>query len=102
IPAELEGEPITTIEGMAEGAALDSLQASFADLGAAQCGYCTPAILLVAKALLDETPSPSRSQIEEALGGNLCRCTGYLKIFEAIEQAASSLTDVKQEPVDVR
>jgi carbon-monoxide dehydrogenase small subunit len=90
LPAELEGQHITTIEGMADGSAtLDPLQAAFADLGAAQCGYCTPGILLVANALLDENPNPTRSQIEEALGGNLCRCTGYLKIFEAIEKVAS-------------
>ena len=88
LPIELEGQSITTIEGMADGANLDPLQTAFADLGAAQCGYCTPGILLVAKALLKENPSPARSEIEEALGGNLCRCTGYLKIFEAIELAA--------------
>ena len=88
LPVELEGKNITTIEGLAERADLHPLQAAFADLGAAQCGYCTPGILLVAKALLEENPSPNRSQIEEALGGNLCRCTGYLKIFEAIEKAA--------------
>jgi len=88
LPVELEGQNISTIEGMADGANLDPLQTAFADLGAAQCGYCTPGILLVAKALLEENPSPTRSEIEEALGGNLCRCTGYLKIFEAIELAA--------------
>lgn len=89
LPSELEGQNITTIEGMADGAQLDPLQAAFADLGAAQCGYCTPGILLAAKALLEEKPSPTRAEIEEALGGNLCRCTGYLKIFEAIEMAAA-------------
>ena len=88
LPAELDGQKITTIEGLADGARLDPLQECFADLGAAQCGYCTPGILLVAKALLEENPNPSRGEIEEALGGNLCRCTGYLKIFEAIEMAA--------------
>ena len=89
LPAELDGQEITTIEGLADGAAMDPLQSAFADLGAAQCGYCTPGILLVAKALLLENPHPTRTDIEEALGGNLCRCTGYLKIFEAIEQAAA-------------
>jgi carbon-monoxide dehydrogenase small subunit len=89
LPAELEGQHVTTIEGMAQGPDLDPLQAAFADLGAAQCGYCIPGILLVAKSLLEEHPHPTRAQIEEALGGNLCRCTGYLKIFEAIERAAS-------------
>jgi aerobic-type carbon monoxide dehydrogenase small subunit (CoxS/CutS family) len=90
LPSELEGCDIATIEGMADGALLDPLQAAFADLGAAQCGYCTPGILLVAKALLAENPKPSRREIEEALGGNLCRCTGYLKIFEAIEIAGKA------------
>jgi carbon-monoxide dehydrogenase small subunit len=88
LPAELEGANIETIEGMAVGPHLHPLQATFADLGAAQCGYCTPGILLVAKALLKQNPNPNRAEIEEALGGNLCRCTGYLKIFEAIELAA--------------
>lgn len=89
LPCELEGHSITTIEGLAEDAKLHPLQDAFADLGAAQCGYCTHGILLVAKALLDEDPNPSRETIKEALGGNLCRCTGYLKIFEAIERVAS-------------
>ena len=88
LPAELEGQSILTVEGLGDGPNMDALQSAFADLGAAQCGYCTPGILLVAKALLNEQPMPSRAQIEEALGGNLCRCTGYLKIFEAIEMAA--------------
>jgi carbon-monoxide dehydrogenase small subunit len=78
------------------GAILDPLQAAFADLGAAQCGYCTPGILLVAKALLEENPNPTRSQIEEALGGNLCRCTGYLKIFEAIEKVVGERQPEKE------
>jgi aerobic-type carbon monoxide dehydrogenase small subunit (CoxS/CutS family) len=88
LPAELEMQNITTIEGVADGARLDPLQEAFADLGATQCGYCTPGILLVARALLKENPAPGRAAIEEALGGNICRCTGYLKIFEAIELAA--------------
>ena len=66
---------------------LHPLQEAFADLGGAQCGYCTPAILLTAKSLLDHNPSPSREQIREALSGNLCRCTGYLQIFDAVEAA---------------
>ena len=63
------------------------LQAAFADLGGSQCGYCTPGILVTAKALLERIPKPSREQIREALSGNLCRCTGYLQIFESVEQA---------------
>ena len=78
---------IDTIEGMAEDAQLHPLQAAFADLGGAQCGYCTPAILLTSKALLDKQPNPDRAQIREALSGNLCRCTGYQQIFEAVEEA---------------
>jgi carbon-monoxide dehydrogenase small subunit len=66
---------------------LHPLQEAFADLGAAQCGYCTPAILVTAKALLDQNANPSRDQIREALSGNLCRCTGYQQIFEAVEEA---------------
>ena len=80
--------PIETIEGMAVGGRLHPLQEAFADLGAAQCGYCTPGFLLAAKALLASTPHPTRAEIADALSGNLCRCTGYLKIFEAVELAA--------------
>ena len=88
LPAELEGRAITTVEGMADGSRLHPLQQSFAELGAAQCGYCTPGILLTAKALLAEHPSPTRDEIREALAGNLCRCTGYTKILDAVELAA--------------
>src|SRR5579872_331711 len=77
---ECEGEKITTVEGLAPGPGLHALQAAFADLGAAQCGYCTPGLLCTAKALLDENPEPTRAEIAEALAGNLCRCTGYLQI----------------------
>src|SRR6266508_1982295 len=68
---------------------LHPLQKAFADLGAAQCGYCTPGFLLTARALLEEKPKPTREEIKEALAGNLCRCTGYIKIFEAVELAAT-------------
>jgi carbon-monoxide dehydrogenase small subunit len=81
-----EGCAIETVEGMASNGTLHPLQEAFADLGAAQCGNCTPGFLLAAKALLDTTPNPSREEISEALSGNLCRCTGYLKIFEAVER----------------
>jgi carbon-monoxide dehydrogenase small subunit len=91
LPVEWEPKSITTIEGLADGSQLHPLQEAFVELGAAQCGYCTPGILLVAQALLQHDPEPSRQRIEEALGGNLCRCTGYLKIFEAIELAAERL-----------
>src|SRR5215471_17564446 len=83
----VEGRSVTTIEGMAAGSEMHPLQETFADLGAAQCGYCTPGFLLTAKALLDDHSAPTRAQIAEALSGNLCRCTGYQQIFEAVESA---------------
>lgn len=86
---EAEGREVKSIEGMAEGAELHPLQKTFADLGAAQCGYCSPGFLLVAEELLKKNPSPSRPEIQEALSGNLCRCTGYIKIYEAVELAAA-------------
>ncbi|MDQ6829094.1 MAG: (2Fe-2S)-binding protein [Gemmatimonadota bacterium] len=82
---------IDTVEGMASDGALHPLQDAFAELGAAQCGYCTPGFLMTARALLDVTPRPSRDEIKDALSGNLCRCTGYLKIYEAVELAAERL-----------
>jgi carbon-monoxide dehydrogenase small subunit len=85
---ECEGRRIETVEGLADGASLHPLQEAFADLGAAQCGYCTPGILMTAKALLEKEPDPSRERIAEAVSGNLCRCTGYQQIFEAIEEGA--------------
>jgi aerobic-type carbon monoxide dehydrogenase small subunit (CoxS/CutS family) len=90
---ECEGRAIETVEGMARGAELHPLQAAFADLGAAQCGYCTPGILLTAKALLAREPQPSPSRIKEAISGNLCRCTGYQQIVEAIEEGARRMND---------
>jgi carbon-monoxide dehydrogenase small subunit len=90
---ECAGRRIETVEGLARGAELHPLQAAFADLGAAQCGYCTPGILMTAKALLEREKSPSRQRIREAISGNLCRCTGYQQIFEAIEEAARRLHD---------
>jgi len=89
MPLDLEGREITTVEGMAHGNEPHPLQVAFAELGAAQCGYCTPAMLLTAQALLDRDPHPTRDAIKAALSGVLCRCTGYLKIFEAVELAAS-------------
>ena len=90
---ECQGKKIETVEGLAAGAALHPLQSAFADLGAAQCGYCTPGILMTAKALLEHEPNPSRERIKEAISGNLCRCTGYQQIFEAIEEAAKRMSD---------
>ena len=88
---ECEGYRIETVEGLTCGSELHPLQAAFADLGGTQCGYCTPGILLTAKALLQEEPNPSRQQIKAALAGNLCRCTGYQQIYEAIEKAAGCM-----------
>jgi aerobic-type carbon monoxide dehydrogenase small subunit (CoxS/CutS family) len=84
---ECDKKNVLTVEGLVTEGKLHPLQDAFADLGAAQCGYCTPAILVTAKALLDQNPNPSRDQIREALSGNLCRCTGYQQIFEAVEAA---------------
>lgn len=83
-----QGRTITTIEGLSDGDTLHPIQQAFVDHGAIQCGYCTPGLILSAKALLDRNPHPSREQIKEAIAGNLCRCTGYVKIIEAIEAAA--------------
>ena len=82
------GKDITTIEGMADGDRLDPLQKTFIDEGAIQCGFCTPGMILSAKGLLRENRKPTREEIKEAIGGNLCRCTGYVKIIDAIEAAA--------------
>jgi carbon-monoxide dehydrogenase small subunit len=87
---ECDGREIVTVEGLATDARLHPLQEAFADLGAAQCGYCTPGFLITAKALLDRNPNPSRDEIRDALSGNLCRCTGYQQIFEAVEAAIAA------------
>jgi carbon-monoxide dehydrogenase small subunit len=88
LPIELQETAILTVEGMTRDGRAHPLQIAFAEMGAAQCGYCTPGILLAAKALLDRNPSPRREEIQQALAGNLCRCTGYLQILQAIERAA--------------
>jgi len=87
---ESEGVDIVTVEGLMRNASPHPLQRAFADLGATQCGYCIPGILLTAKALLDRSPHATREEIREALSGNLCRCTGYTKILDAVELAARS------------
>ena len=89
LPALVGDSDVTTVEGLATGESLHPLQIAFAEEGAAQCGYCTPGMLMTAKALLDATPRPTRDQIAHAISGNLCRCTGYTAIYEAIEKAAS-------------
>ena len=92
------GRYVKTVEGMAGGGTLHPLQDAFAELGAAQCGYCTPAFLLTADALLLENPRPTRDEIKQALSGNLCRCTGYVKIYEAVELAAARLRGEDAKP----
>lgn len=86
-----EGAEIQTIEGLAKGAQLHPIQESFIEKGAIQCGFCTPGMIMSSKALLDANPEPSKEEIQEALGGNVCRCTGYVKIEAAVEAAAEKL-----------
>jgi len=88
---ECEGRELQTIEGLARGPELHPLQAAFADFGGSQCGYCTPGVIMTAKALLERNPNPTKEEIKEATAGNLCRCTGYNQIVESIEDAAAKL-----------
>jgi carbon-monoxide dehydrogenase small subunit len=89
---------IVTVEGLTQNGKVHPLQKAFADLGAAQCGYCIPGILLTAKALLDEKSRPTRDEIRQALSGNLCRCTGYTKILQAVELAAKEISATEPLP----
>jgi len=91
LAAETEGRQVTTVEGLADGSSLHPLQAAFMELGAAQCGYCTPGMLLTGAALLERTPRPTAEETREALSGNLCRCTGYAKILDAVALAAGRM-----------
>ena len=86
-----QGRALTTIEGLAPARALHPLQEAFIELGAVQCGYCIPGMILTAKAYLDENPTPTEPEIREALSGNLCRCTGYQKIVDAVQSAAGHM-----------
>ena len=88
LAVEADGASVTTVEGLADGDGLSRLQQAFLDTGAAQCGFCIPGQLISAEALLASTPHPTRAEIEEGLAGNLCRCAGYVQIFEAVELAA--------------
>ncbi len=94
------GRRVRTVEGMADGATLHPLQEAFAELGAAQCGYCTPAFLLTAETLLATNPTPTRADVQQALSGNLCRCTGYIKIYEAVELAAARMRGEDAKPAE--
>jgi carbon-monoxide dehydrogenase small subunit len=98
LAAEMEGRAIETVEGMQIGNRLHPVQETFADLGAAQCGYCTPGILMASKALLEANPKPDQEEIRHALAGNLCRCTGYHKIIQAVEWAAAKQRGDSWEP----
>ncbi len=91
LAASYQEVEITTIEGVAEGDRLHPLQEGFCVEGGAQCGYCTPGIILVAKALLEQNPNPTRQEIAESLSGNLCRCTGYTQIYASVEHALKKL-----------
>ena len=91
LAVECAGRSVETVEGLAQGTQLHPLQAALTDLGGSQCGYCTPGMLMTAKALLDKEPEPTRERIREAIAGNLCRCTGYQQIVDAIECAAREL-----------
>ena len=87
----VRGKSVTTIEGLAKGGKLHPVQQAFIDTGAIQCGFCSPGMILMGKALLDENPDPTEEEIKEQIGGNLCRCTGYVKIIEAIALAAERM-----------
>jgi aerobic-type carbon monoxide dehydrogenase small subunit (CoxS/CutS family) len=93
---QVEGRQITTVEGLAEGETLTLLQEALLDHDAVHCGFCTPGMLMSAKDLLDHTPSPTREEIRAGISGNLCRCTGYLQIIDAIDDAAKRIQQAKQ------
>jgi aerobic-type carbon monoxide dehydrogenase small subunit (CoxS/CutS family) len=95
LTSQILGREITTIEGLAEGNKLHPIQKAFADTGAVQCGFCTPGLVLSAVALLDANPNPTREDVRRALSGNLCRCTGYEKVFEAVERAAKKMRSAR-------
>ena len=97
---EAEGREVTTVEGMARGAELHPIQEAFAEYGAAQCGYCTPSFLLTAQSLLEKNPNPTRDEIREALSSSICRCTGYIKIYEAVELAAARMRGERADVVE--
>ncbi len=93
LPSEIGDAEVTTVEGLAKGPDLHPLQTAFAEEAAAQCGYCTPGMLMSAKSLLDRTTTPTRGEMAEAIAGNLCRCTGYTAIYEAIEKAGERMRE---------
>jgi aerobic carbon-monoxide dehydrogenase small subunit len=90
LAAQADGHDVTTVEGLADGDDLHAVQQAFVDAGAVQCGFCTPGLVVATADLLGRTPNPSDDEIREALSGNLCRCTGYAKIFDAVRLAAGA------------
>ena len=95
LASNLEGQDITTIEGLADGDNLHPVQQTYIDTGAVQCGFCIPGLIMSSKALLDKNPEPSREDIEYALDGNLCRCAGYPKIYDAVVEAGKIMKERK-------
>jgi aerobic-type carbon monoxide dehydrogenase small subunit (CoxS/CutS family) len=91
LAVSVQGRRITTIEGLSQEDELHPIQEAFVDSGAVQCGFCTPGMIMQTKSFLDRTPNPSREQIQYALSGNLCRCTGYMQIIDAVENAAEKM-----------
>ncbi len=91
LASAVEGEEVTTIEGLANGDELHPIQHTFIDCGAVQCGFCIPGMIMSSKALLDQNPEPTQEEIEYALDGNICRCAGYLKIFDAVKEAGKMM-----------
>lgn len=92
LAAQAEGREVTTIEALGGSTSLHPIQQAFSDFGGSQCGFCTPGFIMTAKALLDGNPHPTDAEIREAISGNLCRCTGYIKILEAVKAAAEQLS----------
>lgn len=99
LAVEAEGADILTVEGIASGPKLHPLQEAFIEHGALQCGFCTPGMIMSAKALLDENPDPTPDEIKKAISGNICRCTGYVKIIQAVRAAAEKMKEASYEPV---
>ena len=97
LAVKVDGCNVLTVEGLSQDGQLHPLQRAFIDVGALQCGYCTPGMLMSAYALLQKNPNPTHEEIKEAMSGNLCRCTGYQNIFKAIEQAARAIKKYKEE-----
>ena len=98
LACNVQGEDITSIEGLANGDQLHPLQQSFLDDGAVQCGFCIPGMIMASVALLDKNPKPSQEEIEYALDGNLCRCAGYIKIFDAVRSPGKIISEQKENP----